>query len=135
MKRRFEKIKKPRGGGEGKKKRLKIRMEIVIAIAAKIVEYTVPPVGQWLCYSFRYSNNIGSVKNQVEKLRLARDSMQHSIDAAIRNGEEIEGEVNKWLKEVDEIIELAGKVLEGEEEAKMKCSNGTCLNFKVRHQL
>jgi hypothetical protein len=114
---------------------LPIRMEIVIAIAAKIVEYTVAPVGQWLCYSFRYSSNIGSVKNQVVKLRLARDSMQHSIDAAIRNGEEIEGEVNKWLKEVDEIIELAGKVLEGEEEAKMKCSNGTCLNFKVRHQL
>ncbi|XP_062144691.1 probable disease resistance protein At4g27220 [Alnus glutinosa] len=110
-------------------------MEIVIAIAAKIVEYTVAPVGQWLCYSFRYSNNIGSVKYQVEKLRLARDSMQHSIDVAIRNGEEIEGEVNKWLKEVDEITELARKVLEGEEEAKMKCSNGACLNLKVRHQL
>jgi Leucine-rich repeat (LRR) protein len=110
-------------------------MEIVIAIAAKIVEYTVAPVGQWLCYSFRYSSNIGSVKNQVEKLRLARDSIQHSIDAAIRNGEEIEGEVNKWLKEVDEITELARKVLEGEEEAKMKCSNGACLNLKLRHEL
>ncbi|KAE8010111.1 hypothetical protein FH972_006504 [Carpinus fangiana] len=110
-------------------------MEIVIAIAAKIVEYTVAPVGQWLCYSFHYNNNIGRLKNQVEKLGLARDGVQHSIDAAIRNGEKIEGDVDEWLKEVDEITVLARKVLEGEEEAKKKCSNGACLNLKLRHQL
>ncbi|KAE8125070.1 hypothetical protein FH972_019907 [Carpinus fangiana] len=111
-------------------------MEILIAIAAKIVEYTVAPIGQWLCYSFHYSSNIGSMKKQVEKLRLARDTKQHSIDAAIRNGEAIEGLVNNWLKEVDEITELAMKVVEGEEEAKTRRSNAAaCLDLKLRHQL
>ena len=114
---------------------MKTRMEILIAIAAKIAEYTVEPVRQQLCYSFHYSSNIGSMKMQVENLRLTRERVQHRVDDAIRNGEEIEGDVNKWLKEVDEITELAKKVLEGEEEARTKGSNGACLNLKLRHQL
>ncbi|KAE8076543.1 hypothetical protein FH972_015186 [Carpinus fangiana] len=76
------------------------------------------------------------MKKQVEKLRLARDTMQHSIDTAIRNGEAIEGVVNNWLKEVDEITELAMKVVEGEEEAKTRRSNAAaCLDLKLRHHL
>ena len=117
-------------------KRLKTRMEkIGIAVGTKIVDYTAAPVGEWLCYSFRYGRNIESLKNQVEKLRLARDRVQHSIDAAIRNGEEIEGDVDKWLKEVDKNAELAKKVLDCEEETKTKCCNGASLNLKLRHQV
>jgi Leucine-rich repeat (LRR) protein len=107
---------------------------IVIEIAKQIVDYTVRPVGRWLCYSFHYSSNIGSMKNQIEKLRDARDRMQHSVDAAIRNGEEIEGDVKNCLKEANEIIELIRNDFEGEE-AGTKCSSGACLNLKVRHQL
>ncbi|KAE8010112.1 hypothetical protein FH972_006505 [Carpinus fangiana] len=76
------------------------------------------------------------MKKQVEKLRLARERLQHSIDAAIRNGEAIEGVVDNWLKEVDEITELAMKVVEGEEEAKTRRSDAAaCLDLKLRHQL
>uniref|UniRef100_A0A2N9FL30 Uncharacterized protein n=1 Tax=Fagus sylvatica TaxID=28930 RepID=A0A2N9FL30_FAGSY len=109
-------------------------MEIVISIAAKIAEYTVAPIGQWLGYSFHYGNNIENMKNQVEELGLARDSVQHSVDTAIRNGEEIEAIVNRWLTKVDAIKGKAMEVLEDEEKAKMRSSNGACLNWKLRHQ-
>ena len=39
-----------------------------ISIAAKIAEYTIQPVGQWLCHSFQYNNNIKNMKNQVVDL-------------------------------------------------------------------
>jgi cysteinyl-tRNA synthetase len=61
----------------------------------------VEPVTQWLCYSIHYNSNIESMKKQVEKLRDARDRVQHLVDVAIRNGDEIEGDVNNWLEEVD----------------------------------
>ncbi|XP_062144896.1 probable disease resistance protein At4g27220 [Alnus glutinosa] len=110
-------------------------MEILIAIGEKIIDYTVEPVTKWLCYSIHYSSNIESMKKQVEKLQNARKRVQHSVDEAIRNGEEIEDDVNTWLKKVDEITEETRKVLEGEEEAKTRCSNGACMNLKLRHQL
>jgi len=117
-----------------KKKKIETRMEILIAIAGKVVDYTIRPVGRWLCYSFHYSSNIESMKKQVEKLRAARDRVQHSVDAAIRNGKKIEGDVKNWLEEVNKKTEKATKVLESEEAGKI-CSSGACLNLKVRHQL
>jgi DNA polymerase III delta prime subunit len=90
----------------------------------------VEPVTQWLCYSIHYNSNIESMKKQVEKLRDARDRVQHLVDVAIRNGDEIEGDVNNWLEEVDKKM----KVLESEE-AGTNFSGGACLNLKVRHQL
>jgi Leucine-rich repeat (LRR) protein len=118
------------------KKKIDTRMEnIVFEIVKQIVDYTIRPVGRWLCYSFHYSSNIGSMKNQLEKLRNARDRMQHSVDAAIRNSEEIEGDVNNWLEEAEKKTEKGMKVLESVEEAGTNCSSGACLNLKVRHQL
>jgi Leucine-rich repeat (LRR) protein len=131
----LQKKKKKKKSVQGKwKKKIETRMEILIAIAGKVVDYTARPVGRWLCYSFHYSSNIESMKKQLEKLRAARDRMQHSVDAAIRNGEEIQDDVKNWLKEADEIIEFDMKDFEGEE-ARMKCSSEACLNLKVRHQL
>uniref|UniRef100_A0A2N9EHJ0 Uncharacterized protein n=1 Tax=Fagus sylvatica TaxID=28930 RepID=A0A2N9EHJ0_FAGSY len=78
-------------------------MEIVISIAAKVVEYTVAPVVQWLGYSFRYSSNMENVKKQEQKLQGARERVQHTVDAAKNNAEKIETDVDNWLKEVDSI--------------------------------
>ncbi|XP_042983818.1 disease resistance protein At4g27190-like [Carya illinoinensis] len=113
-------------------------MEVVAAIAATIVEYTIGPVGQWLCYSCRYGSNMEDLKNQVKSLQDAKSKVQHSIYAAIRNGEEIEDDVNTWLTKASVITELATrKIREGEEEeVETRSSNiGACLNLKQRHQL
>uniref|UniRef100_A0A2N9EX98 AAA+ ATPase domain-containing protein n=1 Tax=Fagus sylvatica TaxID=28930 RepID=A0A2N9EX98_FAGSY len=109
-------------------------MEIVIKIAAKVVEYTVAPVVQWLGYSFRYSSNMENVKKKEEKLQGARERVLHSADAAINNAEKIETDVNRWLENVDFIMGKVKEVIEVEEKVKMRCSNGACLNLKQRHQ-
>jgi Leucine-rich repeat (LRR) protein len=109
-------------------------MEILIAIAGKVVDYTVRPVGRWLCYSFHYNSNIASMNKQVANLRAARDDVQRSVDA-ITYGDEIHDVVKNWLKEADEIIKLFRKDFEGEEAGTKSCSSEACLNLKVRHHL
>ncbi|XP_065631972.1 probable disease resistance protein At4g27220 isoform X2 [Quercus suber] len=74
------------------------------------------------------------MKKQVDKLQGARDRVQHSIDAAIRDAEEIEADVKMWLENVDMIMGKVKEVLEDEENAKMRSFNGACLNLKLRHQ-
>uniref|UniRef100_A0A2N9GY40 AAA+ ATPase domain-containing protein n=1 Tax=Fagus sylvatica TaxID=28930 RepID=A0A2N9GY40_FAGSY len=121
-------------------------MEFISVIAAKIVESMVEPVGQWLAehtvvrvrqwlgYPFQYNINIKNLKNGEIDLKAARDRVQHSVDAAKRNTEEIEPDVNEWLERVDVILGNAREILEGKEEANMRCSIGACLNLKVRCQ-
>ncbi|XP_042992991.1 disease resistance protein At4g27190-like [Carya illinoinensis] len=109
---------------------------IVISVVAKIAEYTVAPVGRWLCYSFHFNSNIENLKNQEEDLREAKDMVQHSVDVALRNEEEIYPVVSKWLTDVDRITKLATRRLrESEEEAGTRSSNAACLNLKQRHRL
>ncbi|XP_041016216.1 probable disease resistance protein At4g27220 [Juglans microcarpa x Juglans regia] len=109
---------------------------IPISIAAKIAEYIVAPVGQWLCYSCHYSKNKENLKTQVERLQHAKERCQLSVDAALRKGEKIHSDVNKWLTEVYAITESATRMLlEGEEKAEGRSSHATCLNLKQRHRL
>ncbi|KAG2694938.1 hypothetical protein I3760_08G167500 [Carya illinoinensis] len=83
-----------------------------------------------------YSSSIENLKNQEEKLQHARERVRHSVDAALRNGEEIYSDVSKWLTDVDRITESATKTLrESEEEASTRSSNVACLNLQQRHQL
>ncbi|XP_035542646.1 disease resistance protein At4g27190-like isoform X2 [Juglans regia] len=109
---------------------------IPISIAAKIAEYTVAPVGRWLCYSFHYSKNMENLKNQKEKLQDAKERWQQSVDDALIKGEKIYSDVSKWLGKFDAITNSATSILrEGEEKAEGRSSHATCLNLKQRHRL
>ncbi|RVW70674.1 putative disease resistance protein [Vitis vinifera] len=48
-------------------------------------------------YLFNYRSNIDDLRQQVEKLGDARARLERSVDEAIRNGDEIEADVDKWL--------------------------------------
>ena len=109
-------------------------MEILISIAAKIVKYTIQPVGQWLCHSFQYNNNIKNMKNQVEDLEAARDRVRHRVNEAENNVEEIERDVKLWLTKVDDILGKANEVADNEDKANMSCSQMACPNVKLRHK-
>ena len=108
-------------------------MEILISIASKIAEYLVAPVGQWLCYSFHYDDNIKNMTDRVNNLGTTRDGMQNRVKAAENNVENIAADVDLWLKKVDDIIGKAKEFLEADKEKK-NSSQGACLNLKLRHK-
>ncbi|KAG8479953.1 hypothetical protein CXB51_024970 [Gossypium anomalum] len=114
-------------------------MDIVIGIVSSIftkaAEYTISPIINHVKYLSNLQQNDETLKDQAEKLQYARDRVQHSVDAAQRNGEEIERDVNNWLWAVDrKIPEQVEKVRQDEEKAKKKCFIGLCPNFWTRYK-
>ncbi|KAJ9682444.1 hypothetical protein PVL29_018374 [Vitis rotundifolia] len=109
--------------------------EIAIAIAAKVVEYLVAPIGRPFGYLFNYRSNIDNLVHQVEKLGDARAGLQHFMDEAIRNGDEIEVDVDKWLIGANGFMEEAGKFLEDGKKANKSCFMGLCPNLKLQYKL
>ncbi|KAJ7954366.1 Disease resistance protein [Quillaja saponaria] len=85
-------------------------MEIAIAFAAKVVEYTVAPIGRQLGCLIFYKRNVENLKTQVQRLEETKDRVQRDVDVAQRNGEEIHTDVRSWLSKVNELIEEASKL-------------------------
>lgn len=110
-------------------------MEVIISIVAKIGEYTVSPVGRQLGYLFLYRSNIANLRTQIQHLRYVKDKVEHSVDDAIRKGEEIENEVQNWLNRVSGISEEAEKYFEHEGQANTNCSIGSVPNLVSLHRL
>ncbi|KAG4128055.1 hypothetical protein ERO13_D10G253700v2 [Gossypium hirsutum] len=109
---------------------------IVSSIVAKAAEYTISPIINHVKYLSNHQQNVEILKHQAEKLKVARDRVQHSVDAALRNGKEIQGDVDKWLSAVDtRILEQVEKVTQDEEKAKKKCFVGLCPHFWTRYKL
>ncbi|TXG71338.1 hypothetical protein EZV62_006273 [Acer yangbiense] len=121
--------------------------EIVISIAGKVAELLVVPIrkllvvpiGKHICYPFKYDGNMEELKKQVEKVINARDRVQHSVDTAKRQGDEIEKDVEKWLNSVDAFAAhlVVKSIIDGEEDGAKKklCSIGFCPNLISRYSL
>ncbi|KAJ7961869.1 Disease resistance protein [Quillaja saponaria] len=111
-------------------------MEIVIAFAAKVVEYTVAPIGRQLGYLIFYTSNKENLRTQFRSLEETKDRVQREVDAAKRNGQEIHPDVQNWLSKVNELIEEATKLFGDEGRATTGCfSTGSCPNVLSRHQV
>ncbi|KAL5786664.1 hypothetical protein ACOSQ2_009056 [Xanthoceras sorbifolium] len=85
--------------------------DIAISVAAKVAEYLVGPITRPFSYLWNYKSNLENLKNEVKKLEGTRDSVQHSVEDARRNGEEIEKHVQSWLDSVNNIIDKASKLI------------------------
>ncbi|KAI4354276.1 hypothetical protein L6164_003152 [Bauhinia variegata] len=96
-------------------------MEFVSIVVDKILEHTLIPVTRQVNYVIFYKGNVEELKKQAKRLLRERESLQHRVDVAQRNGEEIEGMVNDWLCEVKENASKA-KILLDEDDKRHKRS-------------
>lgn len=70
---------------------------IVGPIGEKITNCTVDPVFRQLDYLLHFRSNVNDLRDQGKKLVETRDFVQHSVDSAKSNGDEIEVMVTEWL--------------------------------------
>ncbi|TXG65880.1 hypothetical protein EZV62_007155 [Acer yangbiense] len=110
-----------------------------IFVAAKVAEYLVAPIARLFGYLWNHKNNFENLKNEVKKVEGRRDSVQHSVEDARRNGEEIQNIVKSWLDSVKNTIDEASELINGDDhhqqqQADMKCFKGSCTNLKKRYQ-
>ncbi|KAL5807574.1 hypothetical protein ACOSQ3_030460 [Xanthoceras sorbifolium] len=111
-------------------------VDVVISVVAKVAELLVVPIGKHICYPFKYKSNMEELKKQVKKLTNAKERVQHSVDEATRQGEEIEKDVEQWLNSVDEFAEKVVKlIIDNEDKAGKLCSIGFFPNLMTRYSL
>ncbi|KAL6311687.1 hypothetical protein AAG906_019035 [Vitis piasezkii] len=103
--------------------------DIVISVVEKVAEYLVDPIVRPLGYLFNYRSNLDELEEQVERLGNARERLQHDVDEANRQGDDIEIDVRDWLTRTEEIIQRARELIEDE-----KAANTSYFNLKLRHQ-
>ena len=109
--------------------------EIVIAVAEKVSEYLVAPIGRHLGYLFCYRSHAEKLRNQVQTLRTARIDEQIPVDEATRKRDEIRPAVQDWLNQVDQITGEAEAFVLMRDDQNMSCLNGWCPNLISRYQL
>ncbi|XP_044472973.1 probable disease resistance protein At4g27220 [Mangifera indica] len=109
-------------------------VDVVVSVAAKIAEYLVDPVVRPICYLLDYKRNYQNLKTEVEKLKDARERIHHSINDARRRGEEIEGDVEKWLISANKTSDEAERVFEYEDQEDNWCLMGLCPNFMAQYR-
>ncbi|KAF3453158.1 hypothetical protein FNV43_RR03595 [Rhamnella rubrinervis] len=112
-------------------------IDIIIGIAAIVAEYTVAPIGRQLGYLFCYKRNVEDLNSKIVDLKNVKQSLQHEVEEAQRNGENIEAVVNEWVTKVDKIItEDHGNFTQHEEEGITKFTCGAKFpNLVLRHRL
>ncbi|KAM5572920.1 hypothetical protein ABKV19_012800 [Rosa sericea] len=110
-------------------------MEILAAIAGKLAEYTVKPIGRQVGYLAHYKSNHQKLQTKLEDLSAARDEVQHKVDQVKRGGKRIETTVLNWKTRVDAIITEAEEFLRDGRHAQTECLHGFCPHLVLRYQL
>ncbi|XP_028769735.1 disease resistance protein At4g27190-like [Neltuma alba] len=107
---------------------------ITCGLVEKFRDVVLDLTWEQLLYLIHYRRNIEHFNEQLENLTLRRCSIQHEIDEAINNGEQIKEEVSHWLVKVDKISEKVRKLQE-KNQAKTERSITSCPNPWLRYKL
>ncbi|KAL5825459.1 hypothetical protein ACOSQ3_021522 [Xanthoceras sorbifolium] len=108
--------------------------EIGISVAAKTAKYAVDPIARQVGYMWNYKSNFDNLDKQLQRLRSRSAMVQHSVDDATRNGEEIEQHVVNWLDNVNRMIDESTEIVTDNSQANMRCFKSWCPDLKKRYQ-
>ncbi|TKY49291.1 disease resistance protein [Spatholobus suberectus] len=106
-------------------------MEFIVSIASSIVNCVVPCISSQIDYIRSYKKKFEKLESEVQRLEDTKVSMQHRVDEAERNGENIEEIVQNWLKEANDTVAKVKKLIDVE----AGCCRRQCLNPWTRNRL
>ncbi|ESW14009.1 hypothetical protein PHAVU_008G245400, partial [Phaseolus vulgaris] len=78
--------------------------DFFFSIATKMVEYAIFPILNNLQYICCFHNFASDLPNAKEQLELTRESVNHRIRIATNKSEKVEPVVEKWLKDVEKVL-------------------------------
>ncbi|XP_047177850.1 uncharacterized protein LOC124844879 isoform X2 [Vigna umbellata] len=112
-------------------------MEVVVSTAAEnAMQIAVRVVKRQFSYFFNYNDKFEEVKCYIERLDNTRKRIQHQVNNAEMNAEEIEDDVQHCLKQLDEKIEKYEQFIHDEYHSKTRCSIGFFPNnLSLRYRL
>ncbi|KAL2570202.1 hypothetical protein AAZV13_18G173200 [Glycine max] len=95
---------------------------ITSATAQSALQIAEHVVKRQLGYIFNYKDKFKEVEQYIERMDDNRKRVQNKVDDAEKNGEEIEDDVQHWLKQVDEKIKKYECFINDERHAQTRCS-------------
>ncbi|XP_057745250.1 disease resistance protein At4g27190-like [Arachis stenosperma] len=110
-------------------------MDILIAVAAKIAEYTIAPIGRQVGYLIFYKAKFKELRDRVSDLEYKRDEIKQRVEEERRNGKTTFDVVQNWLKNVDDAIGEATQLQNDPRRAEAGCSRWSFPNVVTHHQL
>jgi len=112
-------------------------MEVVVSTATEnAVQIAIRVVKRQLSYFFNYNDKFEEVKGYIEMLDDTKKRIQHQVDNAEMNAEEIEDDVQHCLKQLDEKIKKYEHFIHDEQHSKTRCSVGFFPNnMSLRYRL
>ncbi|TXG69555.1 hypothetical protein EZV62_004490 [Acer yangbiense] len=109
--------------------------EAAVTVATEIAaEHVVDSISTQLGYIWNYKTNFENLEGQHRKLKDTLAQVQHSVDEATRNGEEIEQRVLSWLDRVETINKEATMIIDDNQRANVQCFRNLCPDLKKRYQ-
>ncbi|KAG4937118.1 hypothetical protein JHK85_052037 [Glycine max] len=98
-------------------------MDPITSVAAQsALEIAKQVVNRQVGYIFHYKDKLKEVEQYIERLNDTRKRVQNEVNSAEKNGEEIEDDVQHWLKKVDEKIKKYECFINDERHAQTRCS-------------
>nr|TKS06892.1 putative disease resistance gene NBS-LRR family protein [Populus alba] len=107
-------------------------MEILLS---SIIDASITYLIRHIRYPFEYKKNAEKLTHQIDKLKAMRDRVRGAVEEAERNGEMIANDVERWLQEVNKIIEEVDLVLSVENERARRFLFRSCPSIKSRYQV
>ncbi|RYR68246.1 hypothetical protein Ahy_A03g014726 isoform B [Arachis hypogaea] len=92
-------------------------MDTIASIASNVAV----PVLKQLTYVLLYNTYVTNLENEVQKLQREEKEVRHTVEAAKRNGEQVEDTVRDWFTRVRAAIEEAQEFLRHEEQERVGC--------------
>ncbi|KAK8689476.1 hypothetical protein V6N13_088193 [Hibiscus sabdariffa] len=77
---------------------------ICTSLTVTCVKSTLTPIKNHIGYVFNHRSKLQLLRERVERLKDAMEAIQHYVDDAQRNGEEILDDVREWLFRAEEMI-------------------------------
>ncbi|KAL5756997.1 hypothetical protein ACOSQ2_021743 [Xanthoceras sorbifolium] len=109
--------------------------EAVISVPAEIAaKHAVDSIATQVGYFCNYKTNFENLDKQLKNLKCRRDAVQHAVEEATRNGDEIEQQVVNWLDSMNKMIDEAAEIIDHNKRVNMLCFKSLCPDFKNRYQ-
>ncbi|KAL4619064.1 hypothetical protein ACB092_06G054400 [Castanea dentata] len=104
------------------------------SIAAEVVKCTAKPVIRHVGYLFRFKKTVDDLAKAKTDLQLEQQKVQEAIERAAMNNEIAEKDVERWLTNVNQLMEEV-QALENKVQVNLRLCNGWCPDWIRQYKL
>ncbi|KAL4597911.1 hypothetical protein ACB092_11G022200 [Castanea dentata] len=109
-------------------------MYMLLSECITVVKWTAKPVTRHVGYLFRFKKNVDDLTKAKTDLELVQQKVQEAIERAAMNTEVVEKDVEKWLADVNQLLEEV-QAFGNKVQVNLRLCNGWCPDWIRQYKL